>query len=94
MDIAGGGSAQERIDASGLLLFPEGESVRLDEPMFGTAVAETLADFDFYADDPVLLASVQSPQARLPAQVFYIPALLLLAGVILLQRRRQTKPAF
>jgi hypothetical protein len=30
----------------------------------------------------------------MPEQVFYIPALLLLGLVILLQRRRQTKPAF
>ena len=30
----------------------------------------------------------------MPAQVFYLPALVLLGLVILLQRRRQTKPAF
>ncbi len=53
-----------------------------------------LADFDFYADVPVALAGVEVPAARLPAQIFYIPALLLLGLVILLQRRRQTKPAF
>lgn len=93
MDIADGTLA-ERIDASGLLLIPEGEVVRLDEPMFGTAVAEILADFDFYADAPVEIASIQVPQRQLPEQVFYIPALLLLGGVIALQRRRQTKPAF
>ena len=94
MDIEGDGSAAERIDASGLLLFPEGETVRLDEPMFGTPVAESLANFDFYADAPVELAAIQAPNDRLPAQVFYIPALLLLGLVILLQKRRQTKPAF
>ena len=69
--------------------------MRLDEPMFGTAAAEALLDFDFYDDEnPVQLASVQIAQDRLPEQVFYIPALLLLGVVILLQRRRQTKPAF
>ncbi len=68
--------------------------VRLDEPMFGTETAETLENFDFYADEPVQLASVQTPQARLPEQVFYIPALLLLGLVIVMQRRRQTVPAF
>ncbi|MCE0506552.1 TRAP transporter permease [Roseivivax sp. GX 12232] len=91
---AEGATAQERIDNSGLMLFPEGDTVRLDEPMFGTATAEKLSDFDFYADDPVRLAEVQVPQDRLPAQIFYIPALLLLGLVILLQRHRQTKPAF
>ena len=91
---AEGASAAERIANSGLLLIPEGDVVRLDEPMFGTPIADTLADFDFYADTPVQLASVNVPRDRLPEQVFYIPALLLLGLVILLQRRRQTKPAF
>ncbi|WP_375259117.1 TRAP transporter permease [Citreimonas sp.] len=91
---AEGASAQERIDNSGLLLIPEGDTVRLDEPMFGTAAAEKLGNFDFYADEPVRLGQVQVPRDRLPAQVFYIPALLLLGLVIVLQRRRQTKPAF
>ena len=94
MQIEGEGSAAERIDASGLLLFPDGDVVRLDEPMFGSDTAETLANFDFYADEPVRLASVQTAADRLPEQIFYIPALLLLGLVILLQRRRQTKPAF
>lgn len=94
MQIEGEGSAAERIDASGLLLFPEGDVVRLDEPMFGTDTAETLADFDFYADTPVQLAAVQTAVDRMPAQIFYIPALLLLGLVILFQRRRQTQPAF
>ncbi|MEM0937204.1 MAG: TRAP transporter permease [Pseudomonadota bacterium] len=93
MDISGGSPA-ERVTNSGLMLFQDGEDVRLDEPMFGTVSAEKLADFDFYADTPVTLAAIQAPASRLPAQVFYIPALLLLGLVILLQRRRQTKPAF
>ncbi|SDY74381.1 TRAP transporter permease [Citreimonas salinaria] len=91
---AEGDSAQERIANSGLLLMPEGDTVRLDEPMFGTEAAEKLGNFDFYAEEPVRLGQVQVPRDRLPAQVFYIPALLLLALVIVLQRRRQTKPAF
>ena len=89
-----GATAQERLANTGLLLLPEGDVMRLDEPMFGSETAEALIDFDFYTDDPVQLASVQVPQARMPEQVFYIPALLLLGLVILLQRRRQTKPAF
>ncbi len=93
LDIAGG-TLQERLDASGLLLFAEGDIVRMDEPMFGTETAEKLANFDFYADAPVTLAAIEAPQDRMPAQVFYLPALVLLGLVILLQRRRQTKPAF
>ncbi|MGR3464402.1 TRAP transporter permease [Limimaricola sp.] len=94
MDIMGDGGAAERIDASGLLLFPEGDQVRLDEPMFGTPAAEKLGDFDFYADTPVQISQVQAPRERISKYVFYIPALLLLGVVVLLQRRRQTVPAF
>ena len=89
-----GATAAERIANSGLLLIPEGDTVRLDEPMFGTVTAEKLSSFDFYADTPVKLAAIEAPANRLPAQIFYIPALALLGLVILLQRRRQTKPAF
>lgn len=91
---ATGASGAERLENTGLILLPEGDTMRLDEPMFGTETAEALMDFDFYADTPVELVSIQVAQERLPAQVFYIPALLLLGLVILLQRRRQTKPAF
>ncbi len=94
MDIESEGSAAERIDASGLLLFPEGDVVRLDEPMFGTTASDKLSNFDFYADVPVQLAQVLSPRDRITKYVFFVPALLLLAVVIVLQRRRQTKPAF
>ncbi|KKK72782.1 hypothetical protein LCGC14_2900410, partial [marine sediment metagenome] len=94
MDIADEGTAPERIGASGLMVMAEADVMRLDEPMFGTPVAEKLGIFDFYADDPVRIASVQAPRDRLPAELFYIPALLLLGLVIVLQRRRQTKPAF
>jgi len=83
-----------RADAAGLFLMPEGERLRMDEPMFGTPYQEALANFDFYAADPVEIVNVLSPADRMPKQVFYIPALLLLALVVMLQRRRQTKPAF
>jgi len=89
-----GASAAERMSNTGLLLIPQGDVMALDEPMFGTETAEALIDFDFYTDEPVRLASVQVAQDRMPEQVFYIPALLLLGLVIVLQRRRQTKPAF
>lgn len=88
------GTGPERMDATGLLLFPDGDRVTLEEPMFGSPLAQPLAGFDFYGPDPVELAAIETPAARPPAQLFYIPALLLLGLVILLQRRRQTTPAF
>jgi len=84
----------QRLDATGLWLMPEDDAVVMDEPMPGTPFAQDLGGFDFYLDTPVVIAEVQRRADRLPAQIFYIPALLLLLLVILLQRRRQTKPAF
>ncbi len=84
----------QRVSTSGLFLMPDGDRMILDEPMFGSPFQQALNDFDFYAAQQVELLSVQRPADRMPEQLFYIPALLLLLGVILLQRRRQTQPAF
>ena len=83
-----------RLQEAGLVLLPEGDRLLLDEPMFNTPYQEQLSGFDFYLDDKVEIVSVLSPAKRWPKQVFYIPALALLLIVIVLQRRRQTKPAF
>jgi len=72
----------------------EGDTATLEEPFAGTAFFQTLQMFDFYSDPVVRIEKVQLPAERLPKEIFYIPALLLLAVVILVQRRRQTKPAF
>ncbi|MDP4033365.1 MAG: TRAP transporter permease [Pseudorhodobacter sp.] len=86
--------ATDRAAAAGLLLQPEGELLYMDEPMFGTVYQEKLSGLDFYAAERVQVTSVQAPTDRMPKQLFYIPALLLLGLVVLMQRRRQTKPAF
>jgi hypothetical protein len=50
--------------------------------------------FEFYGDEFVTVDNVQLERDRMPKEVFYIPALLLLGFVIMMQRRRQTVPAF
>ena len=85
---------EARLDETGLWLMPEGDQVVMDEPTFTSPYQDDLSDFDFYGAEPVVLANVQRPADRMPEQVFFIPALLLLGLVILLQRRRQTQPAF
>ena len=51
--------------------------------------------FDFFADDaPVQILTASVPAERMPKEVFYIPALILLGLIIMVQRRRQTVPAF
>jgi len=86
--------SQNRLQAAGLILMPEGERLLLDDPTFNTPFQEQLSGFDFYLDEKVEIVNVLSPAKRLPKQVFYIPAIALLLLVIMLQRRRQTKPAF
>jgi len=84
----------QRLSATGLFLLPEDDRMLMEEPMLGTGYAEPLQSFDFYSDPPVELVQVEQPRDRLPAEIFYLPALLLLGAVILFQRRRQTQPAF
>ncbi len=86
--------ANDRLQSAGLLLLPEGERLYLDEPVFGSDYQSRLSEFDFYMDTRVEVTAVLVEADRLPKQIFYIPALLLLGLVIMLQRRRQTKPAF
>ena len=88
-------SGSERADAEGIVPMPEDDRMILDEPMPGTPHDDAFMSFDFYDPDmPVEITNVQIPADRMPQEVFYLPALLLLGLVILLQRRRQTKPAF
>ncbi|MCA0873312.1 TRAP transporter permease [Seohaeicola saemankumensis] len=82
---------QARLDSFGLLLLPEDGIVKLDEPMFGTPVAPSLESFDFYADDPVQIVSIQAPASQLPKELVFIPALFLLALVAMLQRGRAAR---
>ena len=80
--------AEARLDAMGFVLIPEGDVQRLDEPMFGTALGDALASFDFYSDDPVQIASAQAAANQLPKELIFIPALLLMGLIALLQSRR------
>ncbi|MEZ5447955.1 MAG: DUF3394 domain-containing protein [Thiolinea sp.] len=92
--LANEGDGAARLDASGLMILEEDGMAKLEEPMAGTPFFTTLQMFDFYADEPVRISKVELPAERMPKEVFYLPALLLLAGIVWLQRRRQTQPAF
>jgi TRAP transporter 4TM/12TM fusion protein len=80
-----------RVDAFGLMLLEEDGVVKLDEPMFGSPVASNLESFDFYADDPVQIASIQAPAEQPLKELIYIPALILLGLIAMLQRGRAAK---
>ncbi|WP_172292704.1 TRAP transporter permease [Pseudoruegeria sp. HB172150] len=87
-------SGAEQLEASGLLLMEETDGqVPMEEPMFGTPYSDTLSSFDFYGDEPVVLSSVQAPADQLPKELIFIPALLLLGLIVMLQRGRAPKEA-
>ena len=93
-DLGEPGDGQTRLEQSGLTVLVDESGAELEEPFAGTAFFQTLQMFDFYADPVVRIDQVQIPAERMAKEVFYIPALLVLAFVVWLQRRRQTKPAF
>jgi len=89
------GDGLARLEAMGLPAMAEGEVLRLDEPAFGTPFYEKLGrQYDFYADEPVQILRAEIDAERMPKEVFFLPAFLLLGLLILVQRRRATQPAF
>ena len=89
VDLAAGADAAARLNAAGLTINLDGDKALIDEPFPGTPYFESLGKaFDYYADEPVQVAAVWKPAERMPKEVFYIPAILLLAFVVVSQRRR------
>ncbi len=89
------GDAEGALDAQGLALFVDGDVLAMDEPFPGTPFFESLGnEYDFYGDSPVQIIEVQVENERMAKEIFFIPALLLLLGLILIQRPRATQPAF
>lgn len=80
-----------RMDAMGILLIEEDGLVKMDEPLFGTPHADALGSFDFYADDPVQVTTVSAAADQPPKELMFIPALILLALIVFLQRSRAAK---
>ena len=69
--------------------------LQLDEPFPGTQYFDALAnDYDFYGDVPAQIKTVAIENDRMPKEIFFIPAFLLLLLIVMLQSRRATQPAF
>ncbi len=89
------GDGIDRMEAAGLTVMIEDGMAKLDEPFPGTPFFQVMSGFDFFADEaPVQILTASVPAERMPKEVFYIPALILLGIIIMFQRRRQTVPAF
>ncbi|EFO33714.1 trap transporter, 4tm/12tm fusion protein [Roseibium sp. TrichSKD4] len=85
---------EARLKKLGVSYMDEDGKAILEEPFPGTLMFEKMQDFDFYADNPVEVLTVQTPAERMAKEVFYIPAVLLLILIVALQRRRTDVPAF
>lgn len=89
------GDAETALSEQGLTLFDEEGQLLMEEPFPGTTFFETLGnEYDFYGDTPVTVTEVQVENDRMPKEIFFLPAFLLLALLVLIQRRRATQPAF
>ena len=91
LTIPEGADGAARVDALGLLPLDEDGMVKLDEPLFGTPVADELDMFDYYADDAVRIIAVQAPQDQPAKELIFIPALILLGLIAALQKGRAAK---
>jgi len=84
--------AAKRLSDAGLTVIDEDGQMRIEEPFVGTDIFIKIGDlFDFYADSPVVIDHIKQPSERMPKEVFYIPAMVLLAGVVFSQSRRRKK---
>ena len=89
------GDPAAALSAQGLSVLEEGETLLLEEPFPGTPFFESLGnEYDFYGDSPVSITKAEIENDRMPKELFFIPALLLLAGLVLIQRPRAQQPAF
>lgn len=94
IEVPQGTDGAARLSALGFVVENEGDLAKMDEPLPTSKYTNLGLQFDFYADQPVRVAEVKQRTDRMPKEVFYLPALLLLGLVVVAQRRRQTQPAF
>jgi len=87
--LAEGADAATRLSDAGLTVNVDGALALIDEPFPGTPYFENLGKaFDYYGDEPVQIAEVWKPAERIPKEVFYLPAVLVLGFIVFTQRRR------
>ena len=70
-------------DNAGIVTRQEEGKVLIDQIVFGTPAEGAGLDFDWE------ITAVQTAAQRMPKETFYLPALVLLGLIVLLQRRRR-----
>ena len=85
-------AAIARLEKAGLTVTVEDGRAIIEEPFPGSPFFETIGKtFDYYTDNPVELSAIKTRKDRVPKEVFYLPAVLLLGLVCWAQRRRSVK---
>ena len=83
-------AAIARLEKAGLTVSVEDGRAIIQEPFPGSPFFETIGKtFDYYTDNPVELSVIRTKKERVPKEVFYLPAVLLLGLVYWVQRRRR-----
>ena len=82
-------NAEQRLQKNGLAIMIDGGKAVLEEPLPGSPFEKLGRQVDFYSDNPVEITAILTPAERIWKEVFYPPAVALLALVIFLQRRRR-----
>jgi len=84
--------AVQRLEAAGLTIVLEDGLARVEEPFPQTPFFEKIGTlFDYFGDAPVVVSNIRAEAKRLPKEIFYLPAVLLLGFVYLMQRRRRVR---
>ena len=83
------GDAISRLNEAGLGIVEDNSKILVEEPFPGTPLFQELQGFDFYADRPVMLDALFIETTNRPArEIFYLPAIILLMIILLLNRKR------
>jgi TRAP transporter 4TM/12TM fusion protein len=92
--LAEAGPGLDRMSTAGLQIIVDEGVAAIEEPFPNTPFFTDLQRFDFYGDVPVKIDVIRIATERWAKELFYIPALILLAFVCLLQWRRAEVPPF
>ena len=85
---------KKRLEKAGLTIVVEDGLAKIEEPFPNSPFFKKIGtSFDYYGDEPVRVSDVRVPADRMPKEVFYIPAMLLLGLIFFLQRRRSAPEA-
>jgi TRAP transporter 4TM/12TM fusion protein len=83
------GDGAKRLEAAGIKIIQKDGKTIIDDVVQADAKGKPTAAITAKLEFDMIILSAEVPQERIPKQVFYIPAILLLVFVWLIQRRRR-----